>query len=221
MQYFLLFLEGIITFISPCLLPLLPVYVSYFAGGEKENEVKPLINAVGFVLGFSVVFVPLGAFAGTIGSFLVSYRKFVNVCIGLIIILFGMNYLGVIKFQFFQTRKIRFKNLKPSNFLSAIIFGVVFSIAWTPCVGAFLASALLRAAGQGTAHEGMLMLFVYSMGLGLPFIASAVLIDKLKSTFGFIKNNYRVINILSGSLLVLIGILIMTGIFEKFMRWFS
>lgn len=227
-QYVLLFLEGIITFISPCLLPLLPVYVSYFAGGNKDGDagstsLKPLTNASGFVLGFTIVFVALGAFAGTIGGFLINYIRLVNVFAGLIVIIFGLNYLGVVNLRFFHTQKFRFNwgNSKPSTFPSAIVFGIIFSIAWTPCVSTFLGAALLRAAGQGSTQEGMLMLFVYSMGLGLPFIISAVLIDKLKGAFGFIKNNYRTINIISGALLVLVGILMMFGLFDRLMGWLS
>jgi cytochrome c-type biogenesis protein len=221
MQFVLLFLEGVITFVSPCLLPLLPVYLLYFSGGGKDesNGLKTLVNACGFVIGFTIIFVALGAFAGTIGGFLVNYSRWINIISGLVVISFGLNYLGVINLRFFQIPKnFRFNlgKAKPSSFPSAIIFGIVFSIAWTPCVSAFLGAALLRAAGQGSAPEGMAMLFVYSLGLGLPFIISAVLIDKLKNAFSFIKNNYRVVNILSGSLLVLVGILMMAGLFEVF-----
>ena len=225
-QYALLFLEGIITFISPCLLPLLPVYVSYFAGGGDDGDsasLKPLANAVGFVLGFTVVFVVLGAFAGTVGGFLINHIRLVNIVAGLIVVAFGLNYLGVLNLRLFHKLKPGFNwgSPKPSTFPSAIVFGIIFSIAWTPCVSTFLGAALLRAAGQGSAQEGMLMLFVYSMGLGLPFIISAVLIDKLKGAFGFIKNNYRAINIISGSLLALVGILMIFGLFDRLMGWLS
>ncbi|MCL2376787.1 MAG: cytochrome c biogenesis protein CcdA [Defluviitaleaceae bacterium] len=224
MQYVLLFLEGIITFISPCLLPLLPIYVSYFSGGNNDDNPgkKSLINAIGFVLGFTIVFVALGAFAGTIGSFLLYYSRWVDIFTGLIVVALGLNYLGIINLCFFRSpTKSRLGDAKPSTFPSAFIFGIAFSIAWAPCVSTFLGAALLRAAGQGSAQEGMLMLFVYSMGLGLPFILGAVLINKLKGAFDFIKRNYRIINILSGSLLVLIGILMITGIFGQLMGWLS
>jgi len=222
MQYVLLFLEGIITFISPCLLPLLPLYVSYFSGGGNDENLgkKPLINAIGFVLGFTIVFVALGAFAGTIGGLLLTYSFWVNIVTGLIVVMLGLNYLGVINLHFFRApTQSRLGDVKLSTFPSAFIFGIAFSIAWAPCVSTFLGAALLRAAGQGSAQEGMLMLFVYSMGLGLPFIIGAVLINKLKGAFDFIKRNYRIINILSGSLLVIIGILMMTGIFGQIMGW--
>jgi len=220
--YILLFLEGVITFISPCLLPLLPVYVSYFAGGDIGNKSKPLINAIAFVLGFTLVFVILGAFAGAVGAFLITYSRVVEVGAGLVIVMFGLNYLGLIKIGLInKTKSLRYKWVKNLNFYSAFVFGIVFSIAWTPCVSTFLAAALMRAAAQGSTQEGMLMLFVYSMGLGLPFIACAVLINNLKKAFVFIKNNYRTINIVSGILLVLIGILMVTGIFSSVTRWLS
>ena len=215
MQYVLLFLEGIITFISPCLLPLLPVYVSYFAGGNNiRSRPTTLINAIGFVIGFTIVFVIFGAFAGTIGWILLDFNRWVNIFTGLVVIILGLNYLGVLNLRFVNAPRLFFGT---HTGLPSIVFGMVFSIAWTPCVSTFLGAALLRAAGQGSAPEGMLMLFIYSMGLGLPFIISAVLIDKLKGAFDFIKNNYRAINILSGTLLVFVGILMIFGIFDWFM----
>lgn len=216
MQYLILFLEGIITFISPCLLPMLPIYVSYFAGGEEERKtLKTFINALGFVLGFTVVFVLLGALAGTLGSFLTKYRTIVNIITGLVVIFFGLNFLGVFKLNIFKGSHGALKNNKKMGFFSALLFGIVFSIGWTPCVGAFLGSALAMASQQGNAFKGILMLLCYSIGLGIPFVVSAVLIDKLRSAFNFIKKHYNVINIVSGSLLVLIGVLMMTGLFEK------
>lgn len=210
MQYILTFLEGIITFISPCLLPMLPVYISYFAGGGERKRSKTLLGAVGFVLGFTIVFVCMGALAGTVGSFLKKYQLAVNIVSGLIVIFFGLNFLGIFKLNIFKgiTGKRKTDNM---GFFSCVLFGIIFSIGWTPCVGAFLGSALMLASQQGHVLEGMVLLLIYSMGLGIPFIVSAVLIDYLKSTFNFIKRHYKAINILSGSLLVLVGVLMATG----------
>jgi len=219
MQYLIAFLEGVITFVSPCLLPMLPIYVSYFAGGEG-NRKKALIGSIGFVLGFTTVFVALGALAGTLGGLLREYRVAVNIVTGSIVILFGLNFLGVLKLKIFRGSQREIVN-KDMGFLSAILFGIVFSLGWTPCVGAFLGSALMLASQQGHVLEGMLMLLVYSAGLGIPFIISAVLIDKLKSAFDFIKKHYSVINIISGSLLVILGILMATGIFERILGLIS
>ena len=210
MQYVISFLEGIITFISPCLLPMLPIYISYFAGGGERSTGKTLKGALGFVTGFTVVFVAMGALAGTVGSFLRQYQTVVNILSGLIVIFFGLNFLGVFKLNLFRgsSRSVKTDNM---GFFSAMVFGVIFSIGWTPCVGAFLGSALMLASQQGHVVEGMLMLLVYSLGLGIPFVLSAVLIDYLKSAFNWIKKNYQLINLVSGGFLVFVGILMATG----------
>ena len=208
-----------ITFISPCLLPMLPIYISYFAGG-KENDTKRVVkNALGFILGFTVVFVTLGALAGSVGKFLSDYKTAVNIVTGLVIIFFGLNFLGVFKLEIFKGSGFKMK--ENMGFFSALLFGVVFSIGWTPCVGAFLGSALLLAASQGRTLEGVLMLLLYSLGLGIPFLISAVLIDKLKGAFGFIKRHYNVINMISGGLLVLMGVLMATGVFGVLLRFLA
>ncbi len=210
MQYIISFLEGIITFVSPCLLPMLPIYITYFAGGGERSTCKTLTNAAGFVLGFTLVFTAMGALAGTLGSFLARYSTAVNIISGIIVIFFGLCYMGVFKFSVFKGTGLSAKtdNL---GFFSSLLFGIIFSIGWTPCVGAFLGSALMLASQQGHALTGIVMLLCYSLGLGIPFFMSALLIDKLKNAFNFIKKNYRTINIISGCLLVIIGILMATG----------
>ena len=220
MQYLISFLEGIITFISPCLLPMLPIYISYFAGGGERTTAKTLKGAVGFVTGFTIVFVMLGALAGTVGSFLREYQTTVNIISGLIVIIFGLNFLGVFKLNIFKGNQ---RSVKTDNmgFFSAMLFGIIFSVGWTPCVGAFLGSALMLASQQGHIAEGMLMLLSYSLGLGIPFILSAVLIDYLKSAFNWIKRNYKIINLTSGSLLVIIGIMMATGTLGQLLNLLS
>ena len=220
MQYFITFLEGIITFISPCLLPMLPIYVSYFAGGNERKLKRTLFNAFGFVFGFTSVFVAMGALAGGLGSLLTQYRTIVNIVTGLIVIFFGLNFLGVFKLNLFRGFS-RSNAQKSLNFLSSFLFGIVFSVAWTPCVGVFLGSALSLASQQGHLLDGSLMLLVYSLGLGIPFVLSAVLIDKLKSTFTFIKRNYKIINFVSGILLILVGLLMVTGLLNKVLIYLS
>lgn len=217
MQYFISFLEGIITFISPCLLPMLPVYISYFAGADNRSTKKTLTNALGFVTGFTIVFVSLGALAGTLGSFLTQYSTAVNIVTGLIVIFFGLNFLGVFKLNIFNGAKntVRKNDL---GFFSSLLFGLIFSVSWTPCVGAFLGSALMMASQQGKVLTGIIMLLLYSAGLGIPFVLSAVLIDKLKNTFNFIKKHYKIINIISGALLIVVGILMMTGLLNRLIQ---
>jgi len=214
MNYLITFLEGIIAFISPCMLPLLPVYISYFAGG-KEDSKKTIKNAAAFVLGFTVVFVLMGAFAGTLGSMLVKYSKWINIVAGGIIVIFGLNYIGVIRLSFLtKSSNLEYRQKEPGLF-SSVMFGIVFSIGWTPCVGAFLGSALMLAATSHESYKGILMLLSFSMGLGIPFIISALILDKLKGVFDFIKRNYKMINIISGLLLVILGIAMMTGLLRK------
>lgn len=209
MQYVISFLEGIITFISPCLLPMLPIYISYFAGGGERSIKNSLSGAFGFVTGFTIVFVLMGALAGTLGGFLREYQTAVNILSGLVVIFFGLNYLGVLKLSIFKGIN-RSVNTKGKGFLPALAFGVVFSVGWTPCVGVFLGSALMLASWQGHVLEGVLMLLMYSMGLGIPFILSAVLIDYLKSAFDWIKKHYGIINSVCGWLLIIIGVLMAT-----------
>ncbi|MBR3806431.1 MAG: sulfite exporter TauE/SafE family protein [Clostridia bacterium] len=211
MQYLIAFLEGFITFISPCLLPMLPIYVSYFAGGGERSKKRSFLGALGFVLGFTAVFVSLGALAGTLGGFLREYQVAINIISGLVVILFGLSFLGIFELNIFKgfSRRINTENM---GFFSAIIFGIIFSLGWTPCVGAFLGSALMLVATQGQAAEGVIMLLAYSLGLGIPFVISAVLIDYMKSAFDFIKRHYKIINKISGGILVAIGIMMATGI---------
>lgn len=220
MQYFISFLEGIITFISPCLLPMLPIYISYFAGGGERATRKTLTGAFGFVLGFTTVFVAMGALAGTLGSFLTRYQTVVNILSGLVVIFFGLHFLGVFELALFKGSSYRMDPSK-AGFGAAFLFGIIFSLGWTPCVGAFLGSALIMASQHGQLLAGMGMLLAYSLGLGVPFILSAVLIDKLKSTFDLIKRNYAIINTVSGILLILVGILMATGLLGRLMLWFS
>ena len=203
MQYVISFLEGIITFLSPCLLPMLPLYISYFAGGGERSTRKTLLGATGFVTGF-----------------LKEYQTAVNVVSGLIVIFFGLNFLGVFRLNLFKGfhREVDTSNM---GFFSALVFGVIFSIGWTPCVGTFLGSALMLASQQSHTMTGMLMLLAYSLGLGIPFLFSAVLIDYLKTAFDWIKKNYKVINGISGGLLVGMGILMATGTFGRLLSLLS
>ena len=219
MEYFISFLEGIITFISPCLLPMLPIYISYFAGGGERDNKKVIKNALGFILGFTVVFVILGALAGSFGKLLNEYKTVVNIVTGLIVIFFGLNFLGVFKLNIFKgSNKAKTEDL---GFFSSMLFGIVFSIGWTPCVGAFLGSALMMATSTGNVIKGIVMLLLYSAGLGIPFFVSAVLIDKLKESFNFIKKHYKIINTVSGILLIAVGVLMATGLFGKYLSLVS
>ena len=193
---------------------MLPIYISYFGGGENRDLKKTLKCALGFVSGFTVVFVTMGAMAGTLGSFISEYSTAVNIISGLIVISFGLDFLGIIRLNMFKGNS-RTVDTSDLGLVSSFVFGMIFSVGWTPCVGAFLGSALVLASQQGHVAEGMLMLFVYSLGLGVPFILSAVLIEHLKTAFDWIKKNYAVINKICGGFLIITGIFMATGTLGK------
>jgi len=217
LQYIITFLEGIISFISPCMLPLLPLYISYFAGkADKKQHI--FLRAGFFVLGFTVVFTSLGLFAGTLSTFLIQYQQMINVICGIIIILFGLSYLEIIHLPFFKGMQ---GAKEISGIFSAFVFGMIYSVSLTPCVGAFLGSALMMASTSGGAMTGALLLLTYSLGLGIPFLISAILIDRLNSVFTFIKKHYNIVNLVSGIFLILIGISMTFGFMNKIMALFS
>ena len=217
MQYAITFLEGIISFISPCMLPMLPIYISYFAGGSGSKH-RVLLRAICFVLGFTATFSLLGLFAGTLGSLLSMHQTAVNIITGIIVIIFGLSYLDVIKLPFFKGMQ---SGRKIESAFSAFLFGMIYSISLTPCVGAFLGSALMLASNSSTALTGFFLLIAYSLGLGIPFIISAVLIDKLNSAFTFIKKHYKVINLICGIFLIVVGLMMAFGLLGKLLALFS
>jgi len=217
MEYFITFLEGIISFISPCMLPMLPLYISYFAGNADKKH-KTVSRAIGFIIGFTLVFTLLGLFAGSLGTFLIKYQTVVNIVCGLAVIIFGLSYLEVIKIPFFKGMQ----EMKPiTSIFSAFIFGVIYSVSLTPCVGAFLGSALMLASSTGGAIKGALLLLAYSLGLGIPFLFSAILIEKLNSAFSFIKKHYKIVNTVCGIFLIIVGIMIMFGSMNVIISFFS
>ena len=205
MEYVLTFLEGIASFISPCLLPMLPIYISYFAGENDKKTSKALINSIGFVLGFSIIFLLLAILVNRVGILLGNIVANIKIIFGILIILFGLNYMNILKLNFLNKSKIIKSNPENLNFFKAIIFGILFSISWTPCIGTFLSSALLLIAKQESILKGIILMGLYLIGLGIPFIISALLLDKMKNIFQFIKNNYNKIKILSGLILVVMG----------------
>lgn len=217
MHYLITFLEGIISFISPCMLPMLPIYISYFAGNaDKKGHI--VSRAVAFVLGFTVVFTGLGLFAGTLSGFLIRYQQIVQVVCGLIVIIFGLSYLDIFHIPFFKGMQ---STAKISGLFSVFLFGMIYSVSLTPCVGAFLGSALMLAGTSGGALKGAILLLTYSLGLGIPFLLSAVLIDRLNSVFTFIKQHYKIVNLVSGVFLIVTGIFMVFGIMNKLLAFFS
>lgn len=213
MVYLITFMEGVITFISPCLLPMLPLYFSYLGGSNQKNLMK---NAIGFVLGFTMTFTLLGAFSGQVGNFLIKHQTLINIIGGLVITLFGLSYMGLLKLPQISIKQIQF-DVSNLSFVRSILFGLIFSISWTPCVGTFLASALMLAASQSSSMQGILLLLAYSAGLAVPMLLSAMLLDQLRDAFTWIKQHYGIINKVCGALLVLLGILMMSGLLTQFL----
>ena len=207
MDYLLIFVEGFASFISPCVLPMLPMYISYFAGQDKSIK-NTIINAIGFVLGFTILFVLLGVFASTLGKVIQNYNNYINIAMGIIVILFGLHYMGIFHIKLLDKAKGIKQIKKDISFFSAILFGMLFSVCWTPCVGVFLSSALLMSATYGSILQGIIMLLLYSLGLGIPFIITAAFLEKLKTTFNFIKKHYNIINKMAGLVLIISGIVI-------------
>jgi len=225
MLYLLTFLEGIISFISPCMLPMLPLYLSYFAGdagmaspAESRRNKHVFLHACAFVVGFSTVFIALGVFAGSLGMLLSRYQTALNIVCGIIVILLGLSYLEIIRIPFFSGMK---SARRAGSTFSAFVFGIIYSVSLTPCIGAFLGSALMMASSSGNAARGAVLLLCYALGLGIPFLLSAVLLDQLQSTFRFIKQHYKVINTVSGIFLIVIGICMMLGWMNRVMAIFS
>lgn len=270
MEYLLTFLEGLASFISPCMLPMIPLYLSYFAGEDEIDEQEPqtpsavdktespaestlqtateetensenekksegtknavvfeptdankkaskkkhlvVVRSLFFVMGFTLMFVVLGGLAGLISGYINKYKTVINIVAGAIVIIFGLSYIGLFGLPFFKGLK---KSYKVDGAWSAFLFGIVFAVGVGPCTGAFLGSALALASTSGTVAKGLLLLLFYSMGIGIPFIITAVLTDKTKKLFGFIKRHFKAVKIVSGSLLVVMGILMAAGIMDK------
>lgn len=207
MEFLVIFIEGLASFLSPCVLPMLPMYVSYFTGQDKDLK-KTILNSLGFVLGFTIVFVLLGIFASTLGKLITANSRYINILFGLIIILFGMNYMGILNIKILNQSKGIKKNTDKLSFFSAILFGMIFSVCWTPCVGVFLSSALMMSATSQNILKGGVMLLLYSIGLGIPFILTSIFLEKLKSTFNHIKKHYNIINKIAGIILICSGIIL-------------
>ena len=207
MEYLTIFFVGIVSFLSPCMLPMLPIYFSYF-GGESNRKSKTFIGAVAFVAGFSAVFCTLGLFMGSLGALLSRFHEWVEIIGGIVVVLLGLSFLGLFHlphFEFHSSHKV-------TGIISAFVFGIIFSVSHIPCVGAFLGTALATAGMSGSVGEGILLLFCYSMGMGAPFLISALVLNRLNPLFESIKKNHKVIDIVCGVLLIALGFCMATGV---------
>ncbi len=214
----LLFMEGILAFISPCFLPMIPIYLSYLVGKKEVDRKSLLTNGLGFIAGFTLIFVILGMSAAVFSKYLLDHRLTIQRIGGVILVILGLNMTGLIKIPFLM-RDFRMSQRKNAGtFLDAFIFGMIIAFGWSPCLGSFLSAALLTAGNAGTIYLGGLMLFIFSMGLGVPFMITALLIDSMSGIFAGIKKNYNIISIISGIFLMIMGILMIA---DKFLIYSS
>ena len=225
-ELWLTLLEGFSSFLTPCVLPLLPVYLIYLAGDSAGSEGravirKRFINTLGFVLGFTLLFMLLGALAGLLGRFLQRYQSWLRIGGGLVLILFGLQMLGVFRIGFLSQEKRMEVQTKDLHFFSSMLFGAAFSVGWSPCMGPFLGAALLKASTSGSVLEGMGLLFVYSVGLGIPFIVLSLLYEKLRGVLNFFKRHMQVIQRIAGGLLILVGLAMVFNLMGYYMRLFN
>lgn len=206
MEFLFTFLEGIASFISPCVLPMLPIYISYFAGKEDSKTSRALLNSIGFVIGNTIIFILFAVIASYAGALALGIQKYIKILFGVVIIILGLNYMEILKIKFLNKEIGIKKKIDDFTFFKTILFGMMFSISWTPCIGSFLGSALLLIANKQNILQGILLMLVYSIGFGIPFIISAVLIEKLKNFYNLIKKNYKTIKIISGIILIVMGV---------------
>lgn len=221
MQHLLLGVEGVLTFISPCLLPMLPIYIAYLTGQTDKDSDKQktslLLQAIFFVLGFTIVFILMGIFVTTIGRFVLINRTLIHFIAGSFMILLGIDYL-------FGNPVMNRLNIMPGSSLkqsNSFVFGMIFSLTWTPCVGTFLASALSYAATSSSYLESVTLLLSFSFGLGIPFILSALLLTEMNHVLTWIKQHYRIIQTVSALFLIVMGISTMFGWLEMALIYLS
>jgi cytochrome c-type biogenesis protein len=223
------FLAGLLSFISPCVLPLVPGYVSLISGvGIEELKAqetallrKVMLNSIAFVLGFSIVFVTLGALSTEVGRLAVEYKSTLSRVAGVLVIVFGLHLTGILRIKALYADK-RLHNVKGGNTpWGAFVIGFAFAFGWTPCVGPILSGILVIAAAQNSVSKGILLLIVYSLGLAVPFLLTAVGIERFMKFYGGFRRHMHAFEVASGVLLIALGGLLILGKFTVLSRYFS
>jgi cytochrome c-type biogenesis protein len=216
------FAAGFLSFVSPCVLPLIPGYISFVSGVSldemrAENQAaaasrwQVFATSLAFVVGFSIVFIALGASATAIGKFLFARLPLLSKIAGVILIIFGLHTMGLFRVAFLETEKRVHSQRKPAGAIGAVLVGIAFAFGWTPCIGPILGGILAIAGSKNTISEGVLLLAVYSLGLGIPFLITSLAINQFFNAVRRIRRYYHAIEVTSGVLLVAIGVLILTG----------
>jgi cytochrome c-type biogenesis protein len=219
---------GLISFLSPCVLPLVPAYLVYLTGATIEhvaNDEQPavsrravMLSALLFVLGFSTVFVALGASASFIGGLIRAWSAQLSIIAGLVIIVMGLHFLGLTRIGFLM-REGRLSVAKPVGLWGAYVMGLAFAFGWTPCIGPILAAILSVAASEATVTKGAGLLAVYSAGLGIPFLVAAFLVEQFSSVLGRMKRHLATVERVMGVLMILVGVGFLTGAVSTFSIW--
>ena len=231
---FAAFVAGIISFISPCVLPLVPMYISFISGlsleemksrtDRKRILKRVTISSLLFVLGFSIVFIGLGATATFAGKFLEAKLSLLSKVAGAVIIIFGLHIAGLFKIRYLNYEKRLHFSSRPAGSLGPFLVGLAFAFGWTPCIGPILGAILIYSGSQETAWQGILLLSVYSLGLGIPFLLTGISVNAFLSLLKRIQRYYRAIEVFVGASLVIMGILFITGSFTilsgYLVRWF-
>jgi cytochrome c-type biogenesis protein len=232
------FFAGVLSFVSPCVLPLIPGYLSYISGVTLDDmqgtgtagaatvdasRRRVLVASIFFILGFSAVFVTFGATASALGQILLqpARMRLLSKIAGAVVILFGLHTMGLLRIEWLYSEKRVQMNRKPRGVVGAFLVGLAFAFGWTPCIGPILAGILAIAGAQETVGQGVRLLAVYSLGLGIPFLLTAVAINQFFSAFAKIRKHYHAIEVTSGLLLCVIGVLIFTDKFTIIARYLS
>jgi cytochrome c-type biogenesis protein len=223
------FLAGLVSFLSPCVLPLVPGYVSLISGvGVEELKVqeagifrKLMLNSIAFILGFSIVFITLGAISTEVGQLAARYKSTLSEVAGVVIILFGLHLTGILRINALYADK-RLHSVKGgSTPWGAFAIGFAFAFGWTPCVGPILAVILGFAAAQNSVSKGILLLTVYSLGLAVPFLLTALGIERFLKFYGGFRRHMHAVEVVSGGLLIALGVLLVFGKFTLLSHYFS
>ena len=219
------FAAGLLSFISPCVLPLVPAYISFISGvsmeefregKESKNSFKKVsLNSILFISGFSLVFILLGASATAIGRLLLSKLSVFTQIAGIVIIVFGLHTIGIFRIKYLDFQKRFNVRKKSSGLIGSFFVGIAFAFGWTPCIGPILGAILAFASTQKTVVQGIVLLSVYSLGLAIPFFITGIAMNAFLKFFKSIKNHFRKIEIASGLLLIIIGVLILTNNFQR------
>jgi cytochrome c-type biogenesis protein len=226
---------GLLSFVSPCVLPLIPGYLSYISGVSLEEmqgtgaaaattsvaRRRVLIASIFFILGFSFVFISFGAAASALGQYMLERQRLLAKVAGAVVFIFGLHTMGVLRIGWLYSEKRVQVDRKPKGVVGAFFVGLAFAFGWTPCIGPILGGILAVAGVQQTVGQGVRLLAVYSLGLGIPFLATALAINQFFSVFARIRKHYHAIEAVSGLLLCLIGVLIFTDRFTRIATWLT